>query len=97
MYFELVDPPYTKFPFPGPGGLGIIGRAVDCDVVLPRPDVAKQHAYFVRRERHWLLCYAINRQHRTLLNGQPVRPPFQVLDGYVLTVGDVELKFVSEA
>lgn len=96
MYFVLVGPPYTRFPVPGRGGRTLIGRAVTCEIFLPQPGVAKHHAVLHQREGYWHMCESLDRSARTLLNGAVPNVPFQIIDGDLLTIGEVVLKFVSE-
>ena len=95
MHFELLQPPYTKYPL-ADYGFPEIGRETRCEVFLPHPDVAKRHASCRTRESYWLLCTYLNDGYRTLLNGETPVVPFPIIDGDVLTVGSVDLKFVSE-
>jgi hypothetical protein len=95
MHFELLEPPYTTYPLAS-YGFPKIGRETTCEVFLPRPDVAKVHARLRTREGYWLLCTHVNEGYRTLLNGKAPSVPFPVIDGDLLTIGDVVLRFVSE-
>jgi len=49
----------------------VIGRAGDCDVVLPEPGVSRRHAELVRRDGGLVLLHH-GRANQTLVNGVPV-------------------------
>jgi pSer/pThr/pTyr-binding forkhead associated (FHA) protein len=66
-------------------------------VFLHSPTVAKHHAVFIPREGRYLYCCRLNQGYRTLLNGRIVRPPFSVLDGDELQVGEYALRFRAAA
>jgi pSer/pThr/pTyr-binding forkhead associated (FHA) protein len=70
-----------------------IGRCSTCTVFLPSPTVAKHHALLIPRQSQYLTCYRLKRGYHTRLNGREVRPPFAVLDGDELQVGEFTLRF----
>jgi pSer/pThr/pTyr-binding forkhead associated (FHA) protein len=73
-----------------------IGRCSTCTVFLHSPTVAKHHALFIPRQGRFLYCYRLNRGYRTLVNGLEVVPPFSILDGDEIQVGEFMLRFRAE-
>lgn len=51
----------------------ILGRAVDCSVVLPHETVSRRHAALARHGKLWFLDDLASR-HGTALNGVPLQP-----------------------
>lgn len=71
-----------------------IGRCSTSTVFLHNDLVAKNHARFwLRGGFPYLRCYTIKDGYTTLLNGNKVTPPFDVTDGDLLQIGDVEIRF----
>lgn len=73
-----------------------IGRCSESTVFLHSPTVAKHHALFIPRQGRFLYCCRLNRGYQTLLNGCEVLPPFSVLDGDEIQVGEFILRFRAE-
>ncbi len=71
----------------------LIGRGITNDIVLPDRSVATRHARLVRGAPS--ILEALDSEHETLLNGQPVLPgkPIAVLNGDVLRVGVMTLRY----
>jgi hypothetical protein len=74
-----------------PGAGVIIGRAVDCDVVLSDPSVSRHHA-FVRRDPEGWRMIDLRSTNGTRLNGLQVRVA-KLRDGDLLRMGRTELLF----
>jgi pSer/pThr/pTyr-binding forkhead associated (FHA) protein len=71
----------------------LIGRGITNDIVLPDRSVATRHARLVRGAPS--ILEALDSEHETLLNGQPVLPgkPIAVLHGDVLRIGVMTLRY----
>jgi pSer/pThr/pTyr-binding forkhead associated (FHA) protein len=71
----------------------LIGRGMTNDIVLPDRSVATRHARLVRGAPY--ILEALDSEHETLLNGQPVLPgkPIAVLSGDMLRIGVMTLRF----
>ena len=92
MWLEVIvgDDRGREFPIPLRDYVGV-GRSIVCNVYLYSPSVAKHHALLIPRG-HYLHCCRINRGYATRLNGRPVTPPFTMLGGDELQVGDFVLR-----
>jgi pSer/pThr/pTyr-binding forkhead associated (FHA) protein len=74
----------------------LIGRALECDVVIGDASVSRRHAAIERRGDGWALI-SLSRDNPTLLNGQAVPPGGAVLKREdVITLG-LQVKLVFEA
>jgi len=70
----------------------VIGRAVDCDVVVASKSVSRQHTRLCREGRRWLV-EDLGSTNGTYLNGERVISRLTLLDGDNLKVGDVNFVF----
>ena len=68
-----------------------VGRSSTCNVYLYGPSVAKHHALLIPRG-HYLECCRANQGYDTRLNGRPVAPPFTMLGGDELQLGEFVLR-----
>ena len=76
-------------------GYTTIGRSSDCTVFLHDESVAKNHARLWLDLSGRLRCHNVKKGYSTSLNGVPVSVPFYVVDGDVLQIGDIEIRFVA--
>lgn len=103
---QLVDHKGEPIPVVGAGPL-TIGRAPECDLVLPQPYVSRRHAE-IRREGAQLVVTDKDSRHGTFVNGERVSeralktadliqfgsreaPPFRVTGGEHSTATDQDL------
>lgn len=71
----------------------VIGREVQCDVMLNDPSVSREHAVIVRLAEGYLVRDA-GSSNGTFVNGQRVKE-YLLSDGDQLAIGDIELTFES--
>lgn len=70
----------------------LLGRAPDCDVVIPDPRASRHHAE-LRRENEGVILQDLNSTNGTRLNGQPVEAPIPICDGDVIEIAGVHFAF----
>ncbi|MCB9760571.1 MAG: sigma 54-interacting transcriptional regulator [Alphaproteobacteria bacterium] len=75
-------------------GRTMIGRADNCDLVVPGETVSRTHCVITGREGAWTL--RDRSRHGTQLNGRPIQDDAPLKDGDVIGVGGYALRF-SEA
>lgn len=70
----------------------IIGRAVECDVVISNMSVSREHARIRNEDRHWFIddCGSTN---GTYLNGERINKTETLIDGDNIKIGDVNFIF----
>jgi pSer/pThr/pTyr-binding forkhead associated (FHA) protein len=95
LWFEIVDGRSRGqvFPIRSATDFVRIGRCSTCTVFFPSPTVAKHHALLIQRQSQYLSCCRLKRGYHTRLNGREVTPPFAVLVGDELQVGEFTLRF----
>src|SRR5512135_3022459 len=71
---------------------GIIGRAVQCDIVIASKSVSREHLRIRRDGRRWFVD-ALGSTNGTWLNGERVIGSLALMDGDSLKVGDVTFIF----
>ena len=74
------------------GNVIIIGRAIECDVVITSKRVSREHTQ-VRREGWRVVLEDMGSTNGTLLNGERLLQPQQLRDGDQIKVGDVVFEF----
>ena len=70
----------------------IIGRAIECDIVITSKRVSREHTQ-VRREGWRVILEDMGSTNGTLLNGERILQPQQLRDGDKIKVGDVVFDF----
>ena len=70
----------------------ILGRAVECDVVIASKSVSREHTRLRREGRRWFVD-DLGSTNGTYLNGERVIGSLTLLDGDILKVGDVTFVF----
>ena len=75
-----------------PPQTAIIGRAVECDVVIASKSVSREHTRLRREGRRWFVD-DLGSTNGTYLNGERVINNLALLDGDSLMVGDVTFVF----
>jgi len=75
-----------------PPQTAIIGRAVECDVVIASKSVSREHTRLRREVRRWFVD-DLGSTNGTYLNGERVINNLALLDGDSLMVGDVTFIF----
>ncbi len=73
----------------------IIGRAADCDIVLPVMTVSKHHARLLRQGSSWRL-EDLRSRAGTQLNGTDVIGSVSLRGGDVINVGGVYFRFIAD-
>jgi pSer/pThr/pTyr-binding forkhead associated (FHA) protein len=98
LWFEIINEGNAGkvFPIRNENDFVRVGRCSTCTVFLHSPNVAKHHALFIVRDGRYLYCCRVNRGYLTLLNGRHVLPPFGVMDGDCLQVGEFVLRFHAQ-
>lgn len=86
----LTDPNGQEHPLPM--NSAIIGRAVECDIVIASKSVSREHSRLHRQGRHWFV-EDLGSTNGTYLNNIRVSGPTDIRDGDMLTVGDVAFTF----
>ncbi|MFH1524752.1 MAG: FHA domain-containing protein [Chloroflexota bacterium] len=75
-----------------PPQTAILGRAVECDVVIASKSVSREHTRLRREGRRWFVD-DLGSTNGTYLNGERVINNLALLDGDSLMVGDVTFIF----
>lgn len=75
-----------------PSQTAVIGRAVECDVVIASKSVSREHTRLRRDGRHWLV-EDLGSTNGTYLNGERILNSLTLRDGDSLKVGDVAFIF----
>ena len=70
----------------------IIGRAIECDVVIASKSVSREHTRIRKEGRRWFVD-DLGSTNGTYLNGERVTSSLSLLDGDTLKVGDVTFIF----
>jgi serine/threonine protein kinase len=73
------------------GGVNVIGRSAECEIVLKSPEVSKRHCQILVREDE-VAVEDLGSINGTILNGQAIRRGV-LKDGDVLDIGDRRLTF----
>ncbi|MGC9348900.1 MAG: FHA domain-containing protein [Anaerolineae bacterium] len=84
----------TRWPVTGDSVT--LGRAKDCDIVLPERQISRHHAR-VERDSSGYLLRDLGSKNGTFVNGEPVRgQPYRLRDGDEITLAAViQLGFVA--
>ncbi len=75
-----------------PSQTAVIGRAVECDVVITSKSVSREHTRLRRDGRRWLV-EDLGSTNGTYLNGERIINSLTLRDGDSLKVGDVAFIF----
>ena len=75
-----------------PAQTAVIGRAIECDVVIASKSVSREHTRIRRDGRHWFV-EDLGSTNGTFLNDERVTGTLTLLDGDILRVGDVAFTF----
>ncbi|MFV9568215.1 FHA domain-containing protein [Thermoanaerobacter mathranii] len=70
-----------------------IGRSEGCDIVIESPYVSARHAIIRKRGRRFYI-QDLNSTNGTFINGKRVKGIAKIKNNDVITLGDVELKFI---
>src|SRR6478609_8167603 len=70
----------------------VLGKRIDCDIVLDHGTVSKQHAMIVRRSDGYYL-EDLNSRNKTYLNGKLVERPERLSEGGLIDICDFCLVF----
>ncbi len=76
------------------GSMVVFGRADECDVVLPDPNVSRRHAHAVILNG-MVAVVDLGSSNGTLVNGIPISRIF-LMDGDEVTLGGTVLRFVED-
>ncbi len=74
------------------GDITIVGRAVECDIVITSKRVSREHARLVRQGRRVML-EDLNSTNGTFLNQERILEPMELRDGDIVSIGDVKFTF----
>lgn len=80
--------------FPFTGGMMVIGRSDECDIVLSDPNVSRRHAHAVVLNG-MVAVVDLGSSNGTLVNGIPISRIF-LMDGDEVQVGGTTIGFVEE-
>lgn len=86
----LTDP--SKQEHPLPAATAIIGRAIECDLVITSTRVSREHARLRRDGRKWFV-EDLGSTNGTLLNEERVLQPMELRDGDQISIGEVTFTF----
>lgn len=86
----LIDP--TERQHPLKNDKMVIGRAVDCDIVITSKRVSREHTQ-IRREGWRIYVEDLGSTNGTFLNNERIMAPMQLRDGDQIQVGDVLFTF----
>ena len=75
-----------------PAQTAIIGRAIECDVVIASKSVSREHTRIRRDGRRWFVD-DLGSTNGTYLNGERVIGSLTLRDGDIVKVGDVTFVF----
>ena len=75
-----------------PAQTAVIGRAIECDVVITSKSVSREHTRVRQDGRRWFV-EDLGSTNGTYLNGERVIGSLALLDGDTLKVGDVSFVF----
>jgi DNA-binding response OmpR family regulator len=90
----LTDP--TEREHPLSGDVVLIGRAVDCDIVITSRRVSREHAC-LRREGWRVILEDLGSTNGTFLNDERVLNPVELRDADRIRIGDVTFVFHDPA
>ncbi len=77
------------------GDVAVLGRVEECDVMLPAPEVSRQHARIRRDAARWLFEDESSR-NGSYINGAPSQSATTLTDGDTISVGPFRLTFSTE-
>jgi hypothetical protein len=86
----LTDPNGHEHRLPSQNA--VIGRAVECDVVIASKSVSREHTRIHKEGRRWFVD-DLGSTNGTWLNGERVLTSLSLLDGDILKVGDITFTF----
>ncbi len=86
----LTDPNGHEHRIPAQNA--VIGRAIECDVVITSKSVSREHTRLLREGRRWFV-EDLGSTNGTYLNGERVIGKLNLLDGDNLKIGDVAFIF----
>jgi DNA-binding response OmpR family regulator len=86
----LVDPMNQEHLLPPE--LAILGRAIECDVVITSSRVSREHARLLRDGRKWFL-EDLGSTNGTFLNDERILRPVNLRDGDRIGIGDITFTF----
>lgn len=72
----------------------IIGRAADCDIILPIMSVSKRNTHITKHGNVWTVA-DMRSGNGTLLNGFPVTDEVPLCDGDVISCGGIYFRFIA--
>jgi len=70
----------------------VLGRALDCDLVIPDRRVSRRHAE-IRRQEEGFILRDLDSTNGTWLNGQRLSAPALLQDGDVIAIADARFTF----
>lgn len=70
-----------------------IGRSEECDIVIESPYVSARHAIIRKRGKRFYI-QDLNSTNGTFVNGKRIKRIAKITNNDVITLGDVELKFI---
>jgi pSer/pThr/pTyr-binding forkhead associated (FHA) protein len=91
---KVLDGERQGFVFPVTEKTVTIGRAPECDLVLPDPYVSRKHCQIVFRGDHFTVL-DLGSTNRTKVKENPYIQR-NLKNGYVMTLGKTRLRFVWE-
>jgi serine phosphatase RsbU (regulator of sigma subunit) len=94
-HLRVVSSDGTSEAFPLRGERVLVGRAHDCDLVLPDVLLSRRHAELVRDERGWL-ARDLGSLNGTRVNGEALRGERRLHDGDTLVLSEWRLQFVAQ-
>lgn len=94
-FIEAKNGPQMGHRYDLPGHRSVLGRHPDCHVVVDVGAVSRHHAQIVR-DGGTFSIEDLNSRNGTYVNNKIIRGRFQLSDGDVLRVCDVEFAFQSE-
>ncbi|MFQ5858405.1 MAG: FHA domain-containing protein [Anaerolineae bacterium] len=72
--------------------VALLGRAPDCDVVIPDPRASRRHVE-LRRDEEGVTLHDLNSTNGSRLNGQLVEAPTRLRDGDVIEIAGAHFTF----
>ncbi|MBQ7529808.1 FHA domain-containing protein [bacterium] len=82
----------ARSPFPVNKTQVVIGRDINCDILLCNESISRRHAEVIRDSECWLLR-DLDSANGTFVNGQRINGEVVLVDGDVVTLGDINLTF----
>ena len=86
----LTDPNSKEHRLPAQAA--IIGRAMECDIVIASKSISRENTRIRREGRHWFV-EDLGSTNGTYLNGERIITAMNLRDGDSLKVGDVTFIF----